>query len=51
MAVLALGVPPSAFDGRVPIISASQAHLLLAKPFVDAAPVKTDDDGRRAALY
>ena len=44
MAVLALEMPPSPFDGSVPITSASQAHLRLGKQFVDAVRVKADDD-------
>jgi len=35
---------PSSVEGNIPTPSASEAHLCCGKQFVDAAPVKADDD-------
>ena len=43
-ASLAKGMPPSSREGNIPTASASAAHLCRGKQFVDAAPVKADDD-------
>jgi hypothetical protein len=37
-------MPPSPLDGNIPTSAASAAYLCFGKQFVDAAPVKADDD-------
>jgi hypothetical protein len=54
-AMPAIEMPPSLLGGHISTASASEARLCLGKQFVDAAPVKADDDlvadddGRSAA--
>jgi hypothetical protein len=37
-------MPPLSLVGDIPTPSTSEAHLCLGKQFVNAAPVKADDD-------
>jgi hypothetical protein len=40
----AAGMPLRCVDRNIPAYPASRAHLWLSQQFVDAAPVKSDDD-------
>jgi len=40
----AAGMPLRRVDRNIPAYPASRAHLWLGQQFVDAAPVKSDDD-------